>query len=373
MLIAAVLGLLAGGVAVARRRSTAAAPVSQTGRRERRDAPARIVAAAEQLLPAARREWGRAMAAELAAINGRDRWRFAAGVTGVALAPPGHRIRAAIVGAVTAGSTAFGMLTADRTVPQLEVFAATFGVLLTVALTGIALRRARPTAAGSVTAAAVAAGATSTIVTVVIVARAHPAATSDPSHLYAVVLAVVLAGYLVLATASAPAASGAVWWGLAGAAASGLAWAALLPSHATVEGLGLQLWPVGGIAALLASIAAARTHRQTKAGARAALTAAIVSAPLFFTLDLARVLTLHQYVLTAPYDIAHYPHSGFPDVASFVLSDTLGGGVVGVLVMYPLALLGVGTLGGIIGAAGRRPHPGPPPQHEQPSHSPDAQ
>jgi hypothetical protein len=131
-------------------------------------------------------------------------------------------------------------------------------------------------------------------------------------------------------------------------------WLALLPSHATIEGLGLYLWPVGGAGALLASVAAAMSGHHVLAGARAALTAAIISAPVFFTADIIRVLTLRQYVLTSPYDIAQYPSSGFPDVASFVLSDTLAGGIISVLVMYPFVLTAVGVLGAVIGSGLRR-------------------
>ena len=53
------------------------------------DIPARIVAAAAAWLPAARRDWGRAMAAELAQVHGlADRWRFAAGALSTAVSSP---------------------------------------------------------------------------------------------------------------------------------------------------------------------------------------------------------------------------------------------------------------------------------------------
>jgi hypothetical protein len=52
-----------------------------------RDRPARLLAAAVRLMPAARRDWGRAMQAELAAIEPRpDRWDFARGCVRAAAA-----------------------------------------------------------------------------------------------------------------------------------------------------------------------------------------------------------------------------------------------------------------------------------------------
>jgi hypothetical protein len=292
------------------------------------------------------------MAAELPAIDGRgNRFRFAAGVAAVAVFPPGHRVRALVVAGATLLAAAGAFVAADLVVPQLRVFTGVLGVLSTVVLTGIALRWTRPGLATLVTAAVVATGAAATVATVVAVTRAHPAAASDPTHLFAILYAVVLCAYVAVAAETPRTRADALWCGLAGAAAGSAVWLALLPSHDTIEGLGLYLWPVGGAAALLASVAAGLRQGDTSAGARAALTAALVSGPVFFTLDVLRVLNLREYVLTAPYDLAQYPHSGAPDVATFVLSDTIGGGIIAGLVMYPLLLLALGLLGGAAGSA----------------------
>jgi hypothetical protein len=53
------------------------------------DAPGWLLAAAVRLLPSARRDWGRAMRAELAGIGpARDRWRFTAGCARVVAGQP---------------------------------------------------------------------------------------------------------------------------------------------------------------------------------------------------------------------------------------------------------------------------------------------
>lgn len=358
ILVLAVFGLVVGGNLLARRGGT---PATADAGHGRMDGPARIVAGAGRMLPAGRREWGRAMVAEVSAIEGRGRrWRFAVGAAGVALVPPGHRVRALAVGSATLVAVAGAAVATDRMVPELRVFAVVLGALLSVVLAGIALRWTRPGVATLVTAVVVAAGAVATIVTVVAVTWAHPAAASDPSHAFAVLYAVVLCAYLVLAAAAPRAGARAVWWGLGAAAATSVVWLAMLPSHGTIEGVGPYLWPVGGAGALIASVAAGADSRDLRAGARAALTTAIVSAPVFFTADVLRVLTLRQYVLTATHDIAQYPHSGYPDVASFVLSDTMAGGIIAGLVMYPLVLVCVGLLGGAIGSALRRRPAGKP-------------
>jgi hypothetical protein len=351
----ALLGLIVGGIVVARRRGLSAAHASTVTDEafswRRGDGPERIVALAGGLLPSTRREWGQAMAAELLAIDGHARrWRFAADVVRVVLIPPGPRARTSLVAGVTLTAAVIGAVAADHLVPELRVLAGVLGGLLTIVLASIALRWTRPGLATLVTAVFVVTGVTATIVTVVAVTVAHPAAASDPSHAFAILYAVVLCVYVVLAAATPRAATGALWWGLGGAGASSVVWLALLPSHGTIEGLGLFLWPVGGAGALLASVGAAMSGHDLLAGARAALTAAIISGPVFFTADIIRVLTLRQFVLTSPYDIAQYPHSGYPDVASFVLSDTLAGGVISVLVMYPVVLTAVGLLGGGIGS-----------------------
>jgi hypothetical protein len=59
------------------------------GRLSALDAPGWLLAAAASTLPADRRRWGPAMAAELAQVQGRRaRWQFAAGCARTALFPP---------------------------------------------------------------------------------------------------------------------------------------------------------------------------------------------------------------------------------------------------------------------------------------------
>ena len=55
----------------------------------------------------------------------------------------------------------------------------------------------------------------------------------------------------------------------------------------------------------------------------------------------------HPAVLTNSYDIAAYPHSGYPDVASYLLSDTLAGNIVS-LAITPMAMWALAVAGAAV-------------------------
>ena len=137
------------------------------------------------------------------------------------------------------------------------MFAGVLGALLTVVLAGIALRWTRPGVATVITAVVVAAGAVATIVTVVAVTRAHPAAASDPSHAFAVLYAIALCLYVVLAAANPRAGASPLWWGLGGAAASSVVWLAMRDTSHVADLIGMR------------SYSAIRWHQGRGASARA--------------------------------------------------------------------------------------------------------
>ena len=78
---------------------------------------------------------------------------------------------------------------------------------------------------------------------------------------------------------------------------------------------------------------------------QAGLLAAILGVLAHFTVTLTTILHLHHYTLAGAADAAAYAHSGYPSVASYVLSDTLSGSILGGLIMAPVVLLGVAFLG----------------------------
>jgi hypothetical protein len=194
---------------------------------------------------------------------------------------------------------------------------------------------------------------TASITAVTRVAVAYPSAAADPTHLFSVLFAVTMAGYLALAPvmvrgAGRPAA--VLCCGLAGALASGAVWAvAALAWPVGPDGIAAWLWPVGAAAAFAAATASAAACGRRGAGLRAGVLAVVLCAPLHVVIDLTALLAVRHYTLTNSYDIAAYPHSGFPNVASYVLSDALGGNILGGLVLYPLSWLVVAALGAAAG------------------------
>ena len=316
------------------------------------DRAAWITSAAASWLPAHRRDWGRAMAAERAQVRGpARRWWFTAGVLRVVLFPPSrHPARAGAVAFAGLVATVAATVAAAREVPALSVFAAVLGLLLCGYATMVTSRshRLRPTAARVIVGAAALVGVAAAIVTVARIAVAYPAATVDRTHVVSVLFALALAGCLALALG--PFRLGdrpdtALWWGLGGALASGAAEIAIIAAGPAGAEPAAFMSPAVAAATLAASAGAAATSRSRPTGAQAGLLAAVLGVLAQFTISLTTILHLHHYTLAGAADAAAYAHSGYPSVASYVLSDTLSGSIVAGLVLAPVVLLGVAFLG----------------------------
>jgi hypothetical protein len=315
------------------------------------DIPARIVAVAAAWLPARRRDWGRAMAAELAQVHdGAGRWRFALGALRVALFLPcgrGRRVLAvALAGLLGAAAVTTAVAAA---IPDLALSAAVLGLLLGGYATVRTARPAGPrwTTPGFLVAVVAVVTVTAAIVSVVRIALAHPAAAADGTHVFAVLFAIALACYLAVALGQRrtqwrterQTQRKALWWALAAALASGAVWTAIdLTAPVQPVGITGYLWPVGAAAVLAASAGAAATTGSAPAGVRAGLLTAVLTAPMHFAADLTALVQAGHYTLTTSYDVAAFPHSGYPDVASYLLSDAMAGDVLVGLVLYPVVL-----------------------------------
>lgn len=320
------------------------------------DTPARLVAAAVRRLPDNRREWGRAMAAELAQVpGGARRWRFAAGVLRVVLLPPVRQPRRVLLVAATALLVATGAtVAAAREVPTLSAFVATLGLLLCGYAIVVATRSSRPrlslpqTVVGVVAVGAAAAA----VAALLHVAVSHPAATADRAHVLSILFAALLTGYLGFALA--PARSGgsaALWWALAATLASGGIWAlTAVTTPAVPDGTVALLSPVAAAATLTAAIGASATTSTRTSGVRAGALTIALGAPLHFAAAITGLLRAHRYTLTNAYDIAAFPHSGYPDAASYLLSDAIGGAILSGFVLSPIALGALALLGAAAGA-----------------------
>ncbi len=108
---------------------------------------------------------------------------------------------------------------------------------------------------------------------------------------------------------------------------------------------------VGGTVLVLAaaSLAAART-RSAGTGVQTGLWAGLVGALVLFTAGVPATLYVAHGTVTDPATLAHFHRSGLPDVASYVISDNLGGLVI-MLLLLPVWTLLLGVLGGAAGSA----------------------
>ena len=322
------------------------------------DGPERIVAMAARNLPPGRRDWGRAMTAELTEVTGQlPRWRFAGGVLRVSVFPPArNRGVVAAVGLTGLAVTAAGTTVAAIEAPSMAVFAVTLGVVLGVYATAVACRwPAQPLTLPRLIAAAIALAGTSAAVTATVrIAIIRPAATTDPTHLFSILLAFAMAGYLAVVL-TPPAlgehASEAMWWALGGALASSAVWIIVaITVQFNPEQITGYFSPVSAAAVLVVSACVAASTRSMPAGAKAGFLTAVLGAPIHFAIDMSALLQLHHYALTNHFDLTKFAHSGYPNVASYLISDTLGGYIIGGLFFGLVALTAVSLLGGAVGA-----------------------
>jgi hypothetical protein len=325
------------------------------------DRPTRIVTGAANRLPNHRQDWGRAMAAELTRVHGRaHRWRFTAGVLRVALLPPPrHPRRVVAVAFVGLGGAVGATVAVARAVPSLSVFVGVLGLLLCGYSTVSTSRshQARRDAPHVLVGVVALAGVAATVTAVVRTAVAHPAATTDGAHVFSVVFAIVLAGCLAFAFAPlrpGDRANTVLWWAFAGAVACGVTWTvAAVTTSVTTEGIAAWLAPVAAAATVVVAVGAAVTTGSRRAGTRAGILTVVLVVPLYFAVDVTAILHLRHYTLTNPYDVTAFAHSGFPDVASYVLSDDIAGNILTGLLIYP-ALSCVLALSGAVAGAGVR-------------------
>jgi hypothetical protein len=285
------------------------------------DGPARLLAAAAATLPPDHREWGAAMAAELAQVRGRAaRWRFAAGCARAAVLPPhAHRVAVGVAAALAAAAVAAAALATGALVPAMRVFAVAF-VALVGGLATLAVARprrvgrVRPDLAVAATGLAGIAGCvgytTHYLVNYPSTPRIHPPGTSAPTLPTgtALLLAAVLAGCLWLALAPPR-------WLLASRAARrvGLGMAAVLvagfllqarPSLAAWLGLGdavvrnpevmdyLLFVPL--LLVLPGAAVAAAAGRSFRAGLGACAFGLVLGAPLVVAVWLAEALRVYR-------------------------------------------------------------------------------
>jgi hypothetical protein len=254
-------------------------------RLEALDGPALLLELAVATLPADRREWGSAMAAELTQVEASERWSFAVGCARAALLPPSSRRgRGAmlLIGTVSAATAGITGPVLGHLLPGLRTFAITFVLLVGAAatLTVARSRRLRVAAAGPVLTVLGLTGVAACIAGTAQALARHPLAATRFPPAAAMFFAFALTGCLWLAIAPPEGlASSRVARGVGAGAAVTLGLGFLVVSRLTIHTLaGPVLWIMFGPAAICfgASALAAALGRSFGAGVQAGTWAALV-------------------------------------------------------------------------------------------------
>jgi hypothetical protein len=323
--------------------------------RHRGGLPARLVTVAARRLPADRQEWADALIAESAAVRGSAaRWAYAAAALRMAALPPPRRPQhvmrtaaVAITGIVVLSTVAV------VAVPTLAPFLITLAALLALYLTVRAARLTPHTttvAHRTVTSLALA-GITAIVAVLCAVAIAHPSATTDRAHVLSTVLAAALTVYLAGAMHRPAAHANPIRYA---AAAGALCLVGVTALNATTgpapAGIAPML-PAAAIAICLAvAIGVTVVTGNAAAGRQAGLLTAVLAAPMQVAIVTIGLLTAQRWSLTGAYDRAAYRGSGYPDVASYMIGDALGGHIISGILIGPVIAAVIAAVAAPVGA-----------------------
>ena len=299
LVVPPLLCVLAARLVLRHRRSEAGVRTSTM------DPAGRLLAVAVAALPESRREWARAMTAELADVRGRSaRWRFALSCARAALwLPPagGWPVLALVAGTVVASVVAVGPAVGTA-VPGLKVFAVTFTGFVGAMVVLAVARSRRPRLPVPVPTALVAGGVAASIAATVIFLRREPTAAQHLPPAAAVYLAAVLAGCLWVAVAP-PRWLGASRLGPHLAAAAAVVFGAWLLLSNRTDGTEPPLPLVLLLAAVLVcapiaavfvpAFVAGRSGRSLRSGMQAAVWTVAAIMPLSYALWLPEALRRH--------------------------------------------------------------------------------
>ncbi|OHV75206.1 hypothetical protein [Pseudofrankia sp. BMG5.36] len=328
------------------------------------DPPQRLLTAAVAALPERRREWGRAMTAELAEVDGRSaRWRFALSSVRATLSlrpAGGWPVLALMAGLLVASVAATGPAV-GAAVPGLRAFAMTFTGLVGALVILAAARSRRPRLPAPAPSVLVTAGVAASITATVIFLRREPTAAEYLPPAAAAYLAAVLAGCLWVALAAPR------WLGTdrlaphlgTAAAVVFVAWFLLVirsdgtqPPLPLVLALALVL-PLAPVAVFLVpAFAARRAGRSFRSGLKAAVWMVTAVTPLTYALWLSEGLRRHAI------DGTLLTGEGEPAAVGANLTDAL----VFALGIFPVLGLTIGVIGAGLGARNARPPAASPPQ-----------
>jgi hypothetical protein len=274
------------------------------------DGPAAVLAQAVRGLPAERADWGSAMCAELAGVEGRRaRWSFGLGCARAAMA---MRMRSSITTPDRGGNVLRGSLLLA------------LAIAVALAFYGLAC---------------------------------YPALRSGVGAWAALVLFLLLAfGYaataLALSRGTTPRAVAARRYGLAGGLCVGAAWLMVVAPSRIQQDLVFAPLAAALLGPAVAAALAGRSSGDARAGRAAAVWSGLVGALLAFI-----IWVTATYVREGrPYDaqmLRDFHASGSRDLAAYAVGDNLGA-ALGLLLFVPVVALALGSLSARVAAARAR-------------------
>jgi hypothetical protein len=331
------------------------------------DGPGLLLTAAVHLLPDERHDWGTAMIGELTQVQSPSaRWWFALGCAWAALFPPRRRgLPITLIGLLSVVAAIATGLAMHWVLPAMQVFAVTFVALVGVLATLTVARSHKPglTTPGIVTSATLLAGVAGCIAIFAYIAAKYPAAVYDPSHVFSVLFAVLLTGYVWLAL-TPPRSLTTSRFGIRLGTGAALAYGLVLGLgilaieflYTADEGdpaLILLLMAVPMALILVCSIIAAGSVQSLRAGIETSVWAGLIIGLLIFNIWLlAPLLGLQIEAI-----IADNFGRGFEPDFDIWFPRWLGGelgAMITVLALVPGWLLFFGLIGGAIGSTKRR-------------------
>lgn len=333
-----------------------------------RDLAAWFLGAVTAWMPVGRRDWGRAMIAELAEIVGwRARWQFALGAARAALASPRASGPPRLVRILlTAGACVAAALGIYAAAPAAGLFA----VLLPVLLVGCLLRiwgtpRPAGQAPGFGLGIQVVMGAAAAACTVLAIytVRHFPQPAGNQDHRYALIcplLAVLLAGYTGLAFWLArmlPAGGRAARHGMSAAAVMAGCWTAgfLLHEQAGLPTTGWA-WPAAIAAPCVAAALATRSTRRLEDSLMVGVWATLLGALGFFIVTVASTAGAISWYTHDRQTIADAHLHALP-ASVWIAGDNLGGATF-MLIILPMLTLVAAVAGGALGRIASHLEPG---------------
>jgi hypothetical protein len=329
------------------------------------DLARRFLAAAEALMPASRREWGRAMLAELDQVAGRAaRWRFAAGAARAALTVPrGRRLPwlAAIVlaGAGCAAGAAIRMLA-----PGAGVAAAVLVPGLPAICAWIVLAARRPArqdglAGRVVQVAAVAAIAACPVVALQAITR-YPQGSAGPLTGGWLVLMMVFSAdltcYLCLVLRPAAPLAAGRRSGLLGLAAA-LVMVGCFLLHQFLGVPAAATWAAAPAAVLAAVVLAARYDGSPLSVMGAALWAVLLGGLAWFIVTMMTASRAISLDARDPATIAEAHSQGAASVLAWAAADDLGASIMILTFVFTLLIIMLSAWGVLIAQDIRRSTP----------------